>query len=345
MRGVSETEMIDAPLEEESPAIARAVETLRAGEVVALPTETVYGLAADAFNADALAKVFAVKERPHFDPLIVHIGKKGDLKRVANVPDDIADVVAALTEEFWPGPLTLVLPKQPEVPDLVTSGLDTVAVRMPDHAVMKGVASLLGPIAAPSANRFGRISPTSAAAVEEELGGRVPLIVNGGACRDGLESTIIAVEAGEKRPQFRLLRAGPVVKEALQKFGKVIRAKRVTDDKIVAPGQLPSHYAPSCRVEVVDDIASYTFDPAKKYGLLAYKGLPKDGYVEAHDWHAQEVLSPGNGKLAEAAVRFFYCLRSLDAAEVDVIVAQPVSEVGLGVAIMDRLRRAAAERG
>lgn len=339
-----ETEVIDAPLDEESPAIAKAVGVLREGKVVALPTETVYGLAGDAFNPEALAQIFEVKERPHFDPLIVHIGRKSDLDKVAQVPAEVAEVVAALAENFWPGPLTLVLPRHPDVPDLVTSGLDTVAVRMPDHPVMKGVARDFGPLAAPSANRFGRISPTSAAAVEEELGGRIPLIVNGGACRDGLESTIISVEAGEKRPQFRLLRAGPVVKEDLQKYGKVIKAGRVTDKKLAAPGQLPSHYAPSCQVEVVEDIKSYTFDPDKSYGLLAYKGLPKDGYVEAHDWEAQEVLSPGNGKLAEAAVRLFYCLRSLDASGVDVIVAQPVSHVGLGVAIMDRLNRAAADR-
>ncbi len=338
------TQVIDAPLDEEREAITAAAEALRNGEVVAIPTETVYGLAADAFDEVALAKVFEVKERPTLDPLIVHIGIKKDLNSVATIPDDIREVVKELTTEFWPGPLTLVLPRNPAIPDLVTSGLDTVAVRMPNHSVMKAICKEVGPLAAPSANRFGRISPTSASAVLDELEGRIPLIIDGGACHNGVESTIIHVEAGEKRPQFRLLRAGPVTKEELQKFGKVIKSGRVTDEKLAAPGQLPSHYSPETKFVLVEDIKNFVFEDGVKYGLLAYKGNAKEGYVDAHEWDAVEILSPGKGKLTEAAVRLFYSMRQLDASGVDVIVAEPVSETGIGVAIMDRLRRAAAEK-
>lgn len=337
------TQIIDAPLEEEREAITAAADVLRNGDVVGVPTETVYGLAADAFDEEALAKIFEVKERPTFDPLIVHIGIKKDLNSVVEIPENIRDVVNELTKTFWPGPLTLVLPRNPAIPDLVTSGLDTVAVRMPNHPVMKALCKEVGPLAAPSANRFGRISPTSASAVLDELEGRIPLVIDGGACHSGVESTIIHVEAGEKRPQFRLLRAGPVTKEELQKFGKVIKAGRVTDKQLAAPGQLPSHYSPTTPMLLVDDIRSFEFKEGISYGLLAYKGNAKEGYVDAHDWDAQEILSPGNGKLAEAAVRLFYSMRQLDATGVDVIIAEPVAETGIGVAIMDRLRRACAQ--
>ena len=337
-----ETRVEIADIEDWRTAVAEAVKVLEAGSVVALPTETVYGLAADAFNPEAVAQVFAVKERPSFDPLIVHLGRAGDLGRVAEVPEEIAPTVRSLTAKFWPGPLTLVLPKAKEVPDLVTSGLPTVAVRVSAHEVMRFAAKELGrPLAAPSANRFGRISPTSAAAVRSELGGRIPLIVDGGACSDGLESTIVAVEAGEKRPVLRILRPGPVTREQLREFGRVVKAGRVTD-RPEAPGQLESHYAPRTPLHLFERPEDFLPDPGKRYGLLSYRGDPKDGYVGRHEWAETEVLSPGSGKLAEAAVRFFFALRQLDASGVDAIVAEPVSDVGLGSAIMDRLRRAAA---
>jgi L-threonylcarbamoyladenylate synthase len=164
------------------------------GEVVALPTETVYGLAGNAFNPAAVAKIFAAKERPSFDPLIVHIGSRTDLDPRRHRPEDIQPFVNQLADAFWPGPLTLILPKHPDVPDLVTSGLPTVAVRQSAHPVFRAINKALGqPIAAPSANRFGRISPTSATAVHKELHGRIPLIIDGGACSEGLESTILAI--------------------------------------------------------------------------------------------------------------------------------------------------------
>ena len=332
-----------ADFENWGAAAGEAARVLAAGEVVAVPTETVYGLAAVAFNPEAVARVFEVKERPSFDPLIVHLAGLRDLRRVAVVPEGIEGVVRQLAEAFWPGPLTLVLPKHEDVPDLVTSGLPTVAVRVSKHEVMRHLAKKLGPIAAPSANRFGRISPTSASAVMSELEGRIPLIIDGGACSVGLESTIVAVEAGEKRPTLRLLRPGPVTREELRKFGRVLKAGRVTDDRPEAPGTLESHYAPGVPVLLFDAPGEFEPEEGRNYALLSYRGDPRDGYLERHAWTRVEVLSPGKGKLAEAAVRFFFAMRALDTEGIDAIVAEPVSDVGLGSAIMDRLRRAAAK--
>ncbi len=325
-------------------ALREACALLRAGETVALPTETVYGLAADAFNPDAVARIFAVKERPTFDPLIVHIASRGDLKRVAIVPEEIADTVSSLLSAFWPGPLTLILPKHPDVPDLVTSGLPTVAVRQSAHPVFRAINKELGnPIAAPSANRFGRISPTAASAVIKELGGRIPLVIDAGACGEGVESTIIAIEPREgKKPVFRLHRAGPVTKEMLQAHGKVEKVRERAGELPHAPGQLPSHYAPLTPLTLLADPASFTPVSGRRYGLLSYRGDDNGPYVNLHDWEAVESLSPGSGKLAEAAIRLFHVMRVLDEAGLDEIIAEPVSETGLGVAIMDRLRRASA---
>ncbi len=323
-------------------AVVAACELLRAGDVVALPTETVYGLAADAFNPEAVAKIFTVKERPAFDPLIVHIASRGDLKDVAVVPEEIAAVVNQLTAAFWPGPLTLLLPKQPSVPDIVTSGLPTVAVRQSAHPVFRAVCKALGsPLAAPSANRFGRISPTSATAVMKELGGRIPLVVDAGACAEGVESTIISIEprAG-KKPIFRLHRAGPITKEQLQEYGRVEKVKPSVGEIPQAPGQLASHYAPLTPLILLEKPEDFVPEEGKRYGLLSYTGDEDSPYVTMHEWEVIEALSPGSGKLAEAAIRLFFVMRQLDEAGLDGIIAEPVSETGLGVAIMDRLRRA-----
>ena len=336
-----ETRIETAEFDDWRTVVKSAVKELQAGEVVALPTETVYGLAADAFNAEAVAKIFEVKERPKFDPLIVHVARNRDLERVAVVSEELRPLVKKLVETFWPGPLTLVLPKTPAVPDLVTSGLPSVAVRLSKHEVMRGVAKELGnPIAAPSANRFGRISPTSAAAVMSELGGRIPLVIDGGACAEGLESTIVALEMENDKPVMRLLRPGPITREELRKFGRVVKAKRVTDTP-EAPGGLESHYAPSTPLLLFKTPEEFVPEEGKKYGLLSLRGDEKDGYVGRHEWAATEILSPGSGKVSEAAVRFFFLLRKLDECGLDAIVAEPVSKARLGEAIMDRLQRAA----
>jgi L-threonylcarbamoyladenylate synthase len=339
---VTETRILQVEDDDMKDGVREACELLRAGEVVALPTETVYGLGADAFNAHAVAKIFAAKERPSFDPLIVHIGSRGDLKNVALIPEDLQEAVNKLTQAFWPGPLTLILPKHPDVPDLVTSGLPTVAVRQSNHPVFRAVCKELGrPIAAPSANRFGRISPTSASAVMKELGGRIPLIIDGGACSEGVESTIISIEPREgKKPVFRLHRAGPITKEQLQEFGKLEKPKPASQLAPTAPGQLDSHYAPLTPLILLENPDAFIPEEGKKYGLLSYRGEDDNPYVNMHDWDAVEALSPGSGKLAEAAIRLFFVMRLLDEAGLDAIIAEPVSETGLGVAIMDRLRRA-----
>jgi len=326
-------------------AVIQAVELLARGETVALPTETVYGLAADAMNPEAVAKIFAAKERPSFDPLIVHLPHPDRLADVAVVPEDIAKAVAQLTAHFWPGPLTIVLPKHPALPDIVTAGLPTVAVRMSVNPVFRRViTSLARPLAAPSANRFGRISPTSAAAVLKELDGRIPLILDGGACHTGIESTIIKIIPREPKPLLRILRAGPVTKEDLQAFGKVEFANQPSEpgaSRPEVPGQLSSHYAPRTPLRLLTSPADFAPVEGKRYALLSYRGDPEDGYLPLTDWHHTLTLSPGNGKLPEAAVRFFHCLRQLDECGADEIIAEPVPERGMGAAIMERLRRAA----
>jgi L-threonylcarbamoyladenylate synthase len=328
-------------------AVARAGRFLNRGQVVALPTETVYGLAASAFNPTACATVFEVKERPEFDPLIVHVSGKTMLEEVANVPADIADAVDCLIKEFWPGPLTFVLPKTAAVPDIVTAGLDTVAVRCSNHPVFKAVIKELGaPIAAPSANRFGSISPTSSSAVMSELSGRIPLLIDSGACTDGVESTIIRVEAsGKPKPLIHLLRPGPVTVEMLKKVGKVIRPGQSSTpgEKPEAPGQLASHYAPKTPLQLLSQPSDFKPQDGQRYAMLSYRGQPKDGYIDLHPWHAVEILSPGSGKMPEAAVRFFFALRKLDQCGADTIIAEPIPERGVGLAIQDRLRRAAAK--
>lgn len=339
---MEETRIIAANDDDMKDAVREAAASLAKGEIVAVPTETVYGLAADATNADAVAKVFEAKERPSFDPLIVHIASVPDLELVAKVPEDVEKVFKKLISAFWPGPLSIVLPRAEMIPDLVTSGLDTVAVRQSGSKIFRAIGKELGkPIAAPSANRFGSISPTSASAVAKELGGRVPLIVDGGACRDGLESTIIRIEAGEKRPIIHVLRPGPVTKKELQNFGKVmIEKKRLIDEQPEVPGQLASHYAPRTPLLMFDNPSDFQPEPGKRYGLMSYKGDPKAGYIDAHEWAVVESLSPGSGKLPEAAVRLFHVMRVLDEANLDAIIAEPVSNTGLGQAIMDRLKRA-----
>ena len=340
-----ETRTVYADDEEMSEAVGEAVAALKEGEVVALPTETVYGLAADAFNAEAVAKIFEAKERPSFDPLIVHVSSREDIAEVAVVPEEVEKTVQNLISAFWPGPLTIVLPKTDKVPDIVTSGLPDVAVRQSRNKIFREIGNELGrPIAAPSANRFGRISPTAGSAVMKELGGRIPLIVDAGACRDGLESTIVRVEAGEKRPIIHVLRLGPVTKKELQNFGRVIiEKKRVIDEHPAVPGQLASHYSPHTPLLMFDKPGDFIPEEGKRYGLLSHKGEAKAGYIDLHEWAMVECLSPGSGKLPEAAVRLFHLLRLLDEAGLDAIVAEPVSDTGLGQAIMDRLRRASVK--
>lgn len=339
-------------LEDNRKLYVLAAETLGKGELVALPTETVYGLGADALNPDAVAKVFDTKERPKFDPLIVHLASARDLPRVANIPDALKEVVEKLFREFWPGPFTMVLPKTDAVPDIVTGGLDTVAVRVSAHPVMRGVAKALGnPIAAPSANRFGRISPTSAAAVIKELGGRIEMVLDAGACSEGLESTIVKPVLDEKgKPAVELLREGPVTREQFRNLVKVIRKKpskkkENPENQVVlnAPGQLSSHYAPGKKMILLPKDEAFEPEEGVRYGLLTFEG--DSPLVDSCSWDKVYVLSPGSGRLSEAAVRLFALMRQMDEDEsIDIIVAESLPENGLGAAMMDRLRRASFSR-
>ena len=327
--------------------IHRAVSMLRAGEIVALPTETVYGLGADALNADAVAKIFEAKDRPHFDPLIVHLPNKTNLSDVAEVPDDIAKTVTQLVETFWPGPLTLVLPKKKVVPDLVTAGLPNVAVRQCEHPIFhRIIRNFGGPIAAPSANRFGALSPTSAGLVHEQLDGRIPLIVDGGACARGLESTIVRIVASAPKPLLEILRPGPITEDDLKKFGKVVFAPRnaaVEDAAPEAPGRLATHYAPRTPLRLVESPGEFVPEPGKRYALLSYRGQEKDGYLDRHDWAEIAVLSPGSGRVAEAGIRLFHLLGELDRKGYDEIIAEPVPNRGIGRAILDKLKKASVK--
>jgi L-threonylcarbamoyladenylate synthase len=311
-------------------AVESAVYLLSGGYPVALPTETVYGLAAWATNPSAVLRIFNVKDRPSFDPLIVHLPDPGWMDGVAAIPKGDRALVDKLVRKFWPGPLTLVLPKKDLIPDVVTSGLPTVAVRISAHPVFQAVIRSFGqPLAAPSANRFGRISPTTAQHVMEELGGKIHLIVDGGPATHGVESTVITL----REESIWILRNGPITADDLRPFAETVAvATRGTLPN--APGQLKSHYAPQTPLRLLGMGERPVGEVGRRVGLLAWCG------AEEHDFAAVEILSR-KGDLKEAAATLFAKLRQLDHAKLDRIVAEPVPEKGLGIAINDRLRKAA----
>ncbi len=313
-------------------AIRLAGRIIKTGGLVAFPTETVYGLGCDAMNADAAAKVFEAKQRPQFDPLIVHIA---DQKQLETVILSIPPLAQRLMDAFWPGPLTLILPKQDAVPDLVTAGLATVAVRMPNHPVAQAlIREAETPIAAPSANPFGYVSPTTAQHVADGLGSTVDCILDGGPCPVGVESSIVSLI--DAQPE--LLRPGSITIEQLNAVvGHVHRASPLTE-KPIAPGQLSRHYATQTPVTILASTgARPILNRHERAGLLSFSQA-QDG---DNHFAAIEVLSPA-GDLHEAARNLFAGLRRLDTFRLDRIYAEPCKEEGLGVAIMDRLRRCAA---
>lgn len=320
----------------DSLAIHEAVARLKSGGLVGLPTETVYGLAADAFNAEACARIFEVKARPTFDPLIVHLAEASWLPRVADLAalsQARRTLLQRLVARFWPGPLTLVLPKAAAVPAIVTSGLMTVAVRVPAHPVALALLRALDrPLAAPSANRFGELSPTRPQHVVLGLGEAVGLVLDGGPCAVGVESTIVDLSG----PEPRLLRPGGLPRETLEEeLGTALASAVAVLERPLAPGQLASHYAPSTPLRLLSGPARPD-DGADSLGLLCFQGPP--GH---HHYGAVEVLSP-SGSLAEAAARLFDCLHRLDGQRLEGIEAEPVAPLGLGLAILDRLTKAAA---
>jgi L-threonylcarbamoyladenylate synthase len=299
-------------------AIADAAERLRNGGIVAVPTETVYGLAADASNPAAVAKIYAAKGRPDFNPLIVHVPDREAAEAIAV----FGDLAGKLAGAFWPGPLTLVLPlrEDAKVAGAVTAGLPTIAIRCPAHPVMRSVLLASGRnVAAPSANRSGGISPTRAAHVAASLGDAVPLIIDAGPCREGLESTIVAV----RENGWQILRPGPVIAEDL---AKVAGSPPLSDsqDSIEAPGQLASHYAPS-----------------KPLRLNAARAEPDEWQIGFGAVPGDHNLS-ASANLAEAAANLFDALHRADASERAAIAVAPIPNEGIGAAINDRLQRAAA---
>lgn len=309
-----------------SENLEKAARILRSGGLVAFPTETVYGLGANALDAEAAARIFEVKQRPAFDPLIVHVASREMLQQVAA---EVSPQAEALIERFWPGPLTLVLPKAPAVPGIVTAGLPTVAVRMPGHPVALELLRCAGvPVAAPSANPFGYLSPTRAEHVARMLGDRVDLILDGGLTTHGVESTIVLL--GEKPT---VLRYGAIPLEELEPVVGPLALSVGESHKPLVPGQLPQHYAPHTPIRIARPEEVPTRG-RKKLGYLAFKDVPRGfGVVK--------VLSP-TGDLREAAAHLFEALHQLDMLGLEAIYAEPVPEEGLGRAIMDRLRRAAA---
>lgn len=316
-----------ATLIPEPRALDEAVAVLARGGLAAVPTETVYGLAADAANGLAVARIFEAKGRPHFNPLIAHVSDLDMATRFANLPE----LALRLAQAFWPGPLTLVLPKRAVAPvhDLVTAGLDTIAIRMPRGFAGELIRALGRPIAAPSANSSGRISATTAQAVQADLGERIDLIVDGGQTPVGVESTIVAV-AGDR---LTLLRPGGVTVEEIEKVAGMA-LDRGSSGAVNAPGQLASHYAPHAQVRL--DVRSV--EPGE--ALLAF------GPERAHGAEgavATRNLSPA-GDLREAAANLFAFLHDLDGVGADRIAVEPIPFKGLGEAINDRLARAAAPR-
>lgn len=310
--------------------IDRAAEILQLGGLVGIPTETVYGLAANALNADAVSGIFACKNRPAFDPLIVHIAGIEDLPKYVK---DIPEIALKLANAFWPGPLTLLLPKKEMIPDLTTSGLQTVGIRVPAQELTLSLLKTLSfPLAAPSANPFGYVSPTSAKHVNDQLGDKIQYILDGGNCGIGLESTIV----GFDNDGAVIHRLGGLSVEDIESVAGKAKLQISSGSNPVAPGQLDVHYAPKCKIILDSDTANALsqIPTGSKVALIRYQKL----YPE-HNAFDQFILA-ADGKTKTAAKRLFAILRLLDTHAYQFAIAETAPEIDLGPAINDRLRRA-----
>lgn len=311
--------------------IKQVIALLRAGDCVAIPTETVYGLAANALNDDAVLKIFEAKKRPKFDPLIVHTHS---LEAVADFVQEIPADLYRLAAHFWPGPLTLLLPKKTRISDLVTSGLERVAIRIPRHPLsLRLLQALEFPLAAPSANPFGYISPTTAQHVADQLGDVIPYILEGDAAEVGLESTIAGMEGDE----VVIYRSGGLpIREIEQLLDKKVKIMHHSSSDPKAPGMLKSHYAPT-RPFLIGDIDTLLRKHRdKKLGVLSFDRA----YVATN---VTNLILSKSANMNEAAKHLFAYLRALDKEQPDIIIAEYVPDEGLGIAINDRLKRAAAQ--
>lgn len=306
-----------------------AVTLLNQSEIVAIPTETVYGLAGNAFSEKAIKKIFELKKRPFYNPLIVHIKSVADLNQIAT---EIPEKAMLLADAFWPGPLTLVLKRQNTIPDLVTGGKSTVAVRVPNHPVALALLEQLDfPLAAPSANPFGSISPTKAEHVANYFAASSLTVLEGGECRSGIESTIIGFEEGSAV----LYRLGSITIEEIEAVIGTLKIKTHNEETPSAPGMLSKHYAPKTKTVLTENITEELalFD-TKRIGLVTYQN-----HFDHQNIVSNEVLSP-TGNLKEAASRLYNALHTLDQLKLDVIIAERFPDYGLGRTINDRLERA-----
>jgi L-threonylcarbamoyladenylate synthase len=345
------TEIIEVNTKYPEPTvIERAAKLLRDGEIVVFPTETVYGLGADAFQPAALERIFAAKGRPFSDPLIVHIADEHELELLTTT---ISIEAKRLAQEFWPGPLTLILPRGPRVPHLVTAGLETVAIRMPRHPVALALISALGsPIAAPSANRFMHISPTTAHHVFTDLSGRVPLILDAGPCEIGVESTVLDLCSNKPR----ILRPGGISLEALRTILPDVQPpiQRNTVEEVEeilakkAPGQLLTHYSPTVPLLLFDGTieemhTSMLAEIGRRYAKGEHVGLlVAEEDIPTFQDSGALIYSPGSADdLVRVAANLFAGLRTLEEAHVQVILCRNFGVHGLGLAIRDRLLKAA----
>lgn len=322
----------------ESSKIEMAAEVIRKGGLVAFPTETVYGLGADALNPKAVKKVFEVKGRPADDPVIVHIADKKELRKLA---EEIPEEAERLMERFWPGPLTIIFKKTKRVPKVTTGGLETVAVRMPDNPIALSLIKKSGkPIAAPSANLFGKPSPTSAKHVMKDLGERVDLILDGGSTRIGVESTVIDTTSS---PPVLLRPGGVTLEELREVVGEVLLHPAVKGERVgvaKAPGMKYRHYAPKAKLIVVQGEKEMV---RRKVKQLA-REFKKPGFITTDPaaGYGGEVVFIGR-EPKKIARKLFKVFRELDEKGVDAIFAESISERGLGLAVMNRLRKAASE--
>ncbi len=303
--------------------IEKAAKYIKEGKLVAFPTETVYGLGADAFNAYAVAKIFELKERPSFDPLIVHIASINDIRQLTITEDDR---IYKIAEKFWPGSLTIILPKKTSVPDIVTAGLPSVGIRIPNNEIALKLIELSGcPIAAPSANKFGKLSPTTAQHVKKQLP-NVDFIIDGGKTNVGIESTIIKLN----KKGFDILRYGIITKEEIESI-LPYHHEPENHNKILASGMIKSHYKPEKPIFI---LGKHNITYAKnELCLISYSGQNVEEYKKV-------ILVSKNKDLKEYAVNLFSSIHELEESDVKAIVAEPVEEIGIGIAIMDRLRKA-----
>lgn len=310
-----------------------AASLLRSGEILAVPTETVYGLAANALLAQSVIKIYEIKNRPRFNPLIVHTNT---IERVANFTTDFPKQLQSLAEKFWPGPLTMLLPKSEIIPQLVTAGSEMVAVRIPNHPVITELLSMLPfPLCAPSANPSGYISPTSPLHVEKQLGEKIPYILDGGVCTVGIESTIIKLNDEGK---VVILREGGITSEEIKTITGYAPIKFVKETSPEAPGMLKSHYAPAKQLLVGNITELLKKHDDKSLGIITFSQGIEHPAVKAC------IVLSSEANLYEAAKNLFAALHELDETDIDVILAEYFPDEGIGKAINDRLHRASVQK-